>query len=55
MKALHGAGWLAHFGRDSATARALLEESLTIARELDDPVDRRLGLARPRTGRVLRP
>jgi non-specific serine/threonine protein kinase len=36
MKALHGAGWLAHFGRDSASARALLEESLTIARQLDD-------------------
>jgi len=36
MKALHGAGWLAHFRRDSGTARALLEESLAIARELDD-------------------
>jgi non-specific serine/threonine protein kinase len=36
MKALHGAGWLAHFRRDSGTARALFEQSLTIARELDD-------------------
>ena len=36
MKALHGAGWLAHHRRDAATARALLRESLAIARELDD-------------------
>jgi non-specific serine/threonine protein kinase len=36
MKALHGAGWLAHRQRDGATARALLEESLAIARALDD-------------------
>jgi predicted ATPase/DNA-binding CsgD family transcriptional regulator len=36
MKALHGAGWLAHHRRDSATARSLLHESLAIARELDD-------------------
>lgn len=36
MKALHGAGWLAHFHRDSAIARTLLEDSLSIARELDD-------------------
>ena len=35
-KALHAAGWLAHFLHDSATARALLEESLSIARELGD-------------------
>jgi predicted ATPase/DNA-binding CsgD family transcriptional regulator len=37
MKALHGAGWLAHHRRDSATARELLRESLGIARELNDP------------------
>ena len=36
MKALYGAGWLAHFRRDSATARSLIEESLAIARELGD-------------------
>ncbi|MCL6645785.1 MAG: tetratricopeptide repeat protein, partial [Dehalococcoidia bacterium] len=36
MKALHGAGWLAHHQRDAATACALLGESLAIARELDD-------------------
>jgi non-specific serine/threonine protein kinase len=36
MKALHGAGWLAHHRRDSALARTLLGESLAIARELDD-------------------
>ena len=36
MKALHGAGWLAHFQRDSTSARALLAESLAIAREVDD-------------------
>jgi non-specific serine/threonine protein kinase len=36
MKALHGAGWLAQHRRDSATARDLLDESLTIARELGD-------------------
>jgi predicted ATPase/class 3 adenylate cyclase/DNA-binding CsgD family transcriptional regulator len=36
MKALYGAGFLAHWQRDSAAARALLEESLAIARELDD-------------------
>jgi predicted ATPase/class 3 adenylate cyclase/DNA-binding CsgD family transcriptional regulator len=36
MKALYGAGFLAHWQRDSATARALLEESLAIARELGD-------------------
>jgi predicted ATPase/class 3 adenylate cyclase len=35
-KALHGAGFLAHHQRDAATARTLLEESLTIARELGD-------------------
>jgi ATP/maltotriose-dependent transcriptional regulator MalT len=35
-KALHAAGWLAHFLHDSTSARALLEESLSIARELDD-------------------
>ena len=29
-------GWLAHFHRDSAIARTLLEDSLSIARELDD-------------------
>jgi non-specific serine/threonine protein kinase len=36
MKALHGAGYLAHHRRDSALARALLGESLAIARALDD-------------------
>jgi predicted ATPase/DNA-binding CsgD family transcriptional regulator len=36
MKALHGAGWLAHFQHDTAAARAALEESLAIAHELDD-------------------
>jgi non-specific serine/threonine protein kinase len=36
MKALHGAGWLAQHRREPATARALLGESLDIARELGD-------------------
>jgi len=36
MRALHGAGWLAHFQRESATARALLQESLAIAENLKD-------------------
>jgi predicted ATPase/DNA-binding NarL/FixJ family response regulator len=36
MKALHAAGWLAHHQRDLAEARALLEESLAIARDLGD-------------------
>jgi predicted ATPase/DNA-binding CsgD family transcriptional regulator/transcriptional regulator with XRE-family HTH domain len=36
MRALHGAGWLAHFQRDSATARTLLEESLAIAEQRRD-------------------
>ena len=36
MKALHGAGYLAHHRRDSALARALFGESLAIARSLDD-------------------
>jgi predicted ATPase len=36
VTALHGAGWLAHFRQDSSTARALLEKSLTIAREVND-------------------
>jgi non-specific serine/threonine protein kinase len=36
MKALHGAGWLAHHQRDSAAARELLTETLRIARELED-------------------
>jgi predicted ATPase/DNA-binding CsgD family transcriptional regulator/transcriptional regulator with XRE-family HTH domain len=36
MRALHGAGWLAHFQRDSATARMLLEESLAIAEQRQD-------------------
>jgi predicted ATPase/DNA-binding CsgD family transcriptional regulator len=36
MKVLHGAGWLVHHRRDSDTARALLHESLAIARERDD-------------------
>lgn len=37
MKALHAAAWLAHMLHDSTAARALLEESLAIARELTDP------------------
>jgi predicted ATPase/DNA-binding CsgD family transcriptional regulator len=36
MKALHSAGWLVHHQRDSAAARALLSESLEIARERGD-------------------
>lgn len=36
MKALHGAGWLAHHQREAVMARELLSESLVIARELDD-------------------
>jgi len=36
LKALYGAGWLAHQQRDSATAQALLDESLSIAREMAD-------------------
>ena len=36
MKALHGAAWLAHHQRDADAARALLGESLAIARELND-------------------
>jgi predicted ATPase/DNA-binding CsgD family transcriptional regulator/transcriptional regulator with XRE-family HTH domain len=36
MRALHGAGWLAHFQRDSATARRLLQESLAIAEQRED-------------------
>jgi predicted ATPase/DNA-binding CsgD family transcriptional regulator len=36
MKALHGAGWLAHHRRASAPARELLAESLGIARQLAD-------------------
>jgi predicted ATPase/DNA-binding CsgD family transcriptional regulator/DNA-binding XRE family transcriptional regulator len=36
MRALHGAGWLATFQRDPATARTLLEESLAIANTLED-------------------
>jgi DNA-binding CsgD family transcriptional regulator len=36
MRALHGAGWLAHFQRDSATARTLLEECLAIAERRQD-------------------
>jgi non-specific serine/threonine protein kinase len=36
MKALYGAGWLAHFQRDPAAARTVLEESLALARGLDD-------------------
>jgi hypothetical protein len=44
MKALHGAGWLAHFQRDLAAARAALEESLSIANELDPRLATRRGL-----------
>lgn len=36
MKALHSAGWLAHIQRDSVTMRAFCDESLVIARELED-------------------
>jgi DNA-binding NarL/FixJ family response regulator len=36
MKALQAAGWLAHHQRDLAEARALLKESLAIARDLGD-------------------
>ncbi|HEU5423205.1 MAG TPA: tetratricopeptide repeat protein [Nitrolancea sp.] len=36
MKALYGAGFLAHHRRDSTLARALLDESLAIARARDD-------------------
>jgi predicted ATPase/DNA-binding CsgD family transcriptional regulator len=36
MKALHGAGWLAHHRRDATTARTLLCESLAIARAQRD-------------------
>jgi DNA-binding CsgD family transcriptional regulator len=36
MKALHASGWLAHHQRDTNEARTLLEESLAIARRLDD-------------------
>jgi non-specific serine/threonine protein kinase len=36
MKVLYGAGWLAHFLHDAARARALLDESLAIARALED-------------------
>ena len=36
MRALQGAGWLAHFQRDSAAAREVLGESLAIARALGD-------------------
>src|SRR5205814_621022 len=36
VKALAGAGRLAHIQQDSATARPLLEESLALAREIGD-------------------
>jgi non-specific serine/threonine protein kinase len=36
MRALHAAGWLAHFHRDAATARMLLEESLALAEQRQD-------------------
>jgi predicted ATPase/DNA-binding CsgD family transcriptional regulator len=36
MKALHGAGWLAVLQSDLTSARRFLEESLDIARDLDD-------------------
>jgi non-specific serine/threonine protein kinase len=36
MKALHGAGFLAHHQRQAEAARDLFDESLSIARELDD-------------------
>jgi non-specific serine/threonine protein kinase len=37
MKALHADGWLAHFQHDSTAARGLLNRSLSIARQLQDP------------------
>jgi non-specific serine/threonine protein kinase len=37
MKALHAAGWLAHFQHESAAARTLLQHSLSIAGRLQDP------------------
>jgi non-specific serine/threonine protein kinase len=36
MKALHRAAWIAHMQRDQVAAQALLNESLEIARELED-------------------
>src|SRR5262249_28749304 len=36
MRALQGAGWLAHVQSDGRSARALVTESLSIARELGD-------------------
>jgi hypothetical protein len=36
MRALQGAGWLAHVQNDGKSARKLLEESLSVAREVDD-------------------
>jgi non-specific serine/threonine protein kinase len=36
MRALAGAGWLAHFQREQATARAWIGESLAIARDTGD-------------------
>ena len=36
MRALQGAGWLAHVQNDGSSARTLLEESLSFAREVDD-------------------
>ena len=36
MRALQGAGWLAHVQNDGNTARGLLEECLSIARQIED-------------------
>jgi non-specific serine/threonine protein kinase len=36
LKALHAAGWLAHFQHDSTTARGLLERGLKVAEQLQD-------------------
>ena len=36
MRALQGAGWLAHVQNDGDSARKLLEESLSIARQVED-------------------
>jgi predicted ATPase len=36
MKTLHGAGWLAHHQRELREARRLFEDSLAIARDLND-------------------
>src|SRR5262245_5474663 len=37
VKALAGAGWLAHIQHDSAAARPLLEESVSLAQQIGEP------------------